>query len=170
MNLKRWLLASVFLAAGPGTLFCQTPKPTTSQTVKPQTTRISRQQIVSLLQQALPDAPQETGGGLYDGTQFRIGALKRKLPGEVEVHRDDTDILYVLSGSTVVVTGGAVEGMHSISPTEQRGTAIHDGVRHTLGAGDMLVIPKTEPHWFQKVSGEVSYLVIKVQEGAPAKP
>ncbi len=167
MDLKPWLLGSMCFAAGAGSLLSQTPSP---QSTKAQTTRVSRGQIVTLLQQALPGAPGETGGGLYDGTNFRIGALKRKLPGEVEIHRDDTDILYVLSGSTVVVTGGTVEGLHTESPAEQRGTAIRNGVRHTLVAGDMLVIPKTEPHWFQKVSGEVSYVVIKVQDGAATRP
>ena len=168
MDFKRWLLGSVCFAAGAGSLLSQTTQ--SAQPTKAQTTRISRGQIVTLLQQALPDAPGETGGGLYDGRNFRIGALKRKLPGEVEIHRDDTDVIYVLSGSTVVVTGGTVEGLHSESPTEQRGKAIHNGVPHRLVTGDMLVVPKTEPHWFQKVSGEVSYVVIKVQDGVPAKP
>jgi mannose-6-phosphate isomerase-like protein (cupin superfamily) len=125
--------------------------------------KISQQQIAETLRQAMPGAPGETGGGLFDGDHYRIGALKRKLPGEVEIHREDTDVMYVLSGSATVVTGGTVVGQHTVGPKEERGTAIRGGVAQVLKAGDMLVIPKGQPHWFQKISGEVSYVVMKVQ-------
>lgn len=126
-------------------------------------TEIPRQKIASVLRQTMKGAPQETGGGLFDGDHYRIGVLKRKLPGEVEVHREDTDVIYILSGRATVVTGGTVVGQHAISDKEERGTAIRNGVRHQLGSGDMIVIPKGQPHWFQSVTGEVSYLVMKVQ-------
>ena len=135
----------------------------TAQTRSAGTAVISPQQIAAVLRQKLPDAAQETGGGLYDGSGFRIGTLQRKLPGEVEIHHTDTDIIYVLSGSAVLVTGGEVAGLHPVSATEERGTAIRNGLRHRLSAGEVVVIPKLEPHWFQSVSGEVSYLVVKLQ-------
>jgi quercetin dioxygenase-like cupin family protein len=81
----------------------------------------------------------------------------------VEVHSNDNDIFYVLSGSATLLTGGEVIGKHAISTTEERGTSIRNGVRHQLSAGDVVVIPKRQPHWFQNVSGDVSYIVIKVE-------
>ncbi|MBV9300939.1 MAG: hypothetical protein JOY62_15245 [Acidobacteriaceae bacterium] len=124
---------------------------------------VSRQQIEATLKQKLAGAPHEFGGGLFDGTGFRIGALKRALPGEAEVHLKDTDIFYMLSGSATLVTGGEVVGEHAISAIEERGTSIRNGVRHELAAGDVVVIPKQQPHWFQNVSAGVSYIVIKVE-------
>jgi mannose-6-phosphate isomerase-like protein (cupin superfamily) len=151
------LIGSVCLLLGGGVLHAQaTAAPAGA-------TKISQQQIASTLRQKMAGVPMETGGGLFDGSDYRIGALKRGLPGEVEVHRDDTDILYILSGTATVLTGGSVVGKHAIGDKEERGTSIRDGVRHVLRAGDMLVIPKGQPHWFQKIAGQVSYIVIKVQ-------
>jgi len=124
---------------------------------------ISPQQVESILKQRLPGTAEETGGGLFDGNDFRIGALKRKFPGEVEIHQKDTDIMYILSGRATLITGGDVVSRRAISTAEVRGTAIRNGTRHALMPGDVVVIPKQQAHWFQDVAGEVSYIVIKVQ-------
>jgi mannose-6-phosphate isomerase-like protein (cupin superfamily) len=134
-----------------------------AQTVGKSAIVISPQQVESVLQQKLAGTADEYGDGLFDGNNFRIGALKRKLPGEVEIHQKDTDIMYVLSGRATLITGGDVVNEHSISTIEVRGTAIRNGTRHALMPGDVVVIPKQQAHWFQNVVGNVSYIVIKVQ-------
>jgi mannose-6-phosphate isomerase-like protein (cupin superfamily) len=126
-------------------------------------TVISRRQIEQTLKQKLPGAADEFGGGLLDGSNYRIGALQRAAPGEVEVHQNDTDILYMISGTATLVTGGELVGRRAISATETRGTSIRNGMQHELSQGDVVVVPKQQPHWFQNVSGAISYIVIKVQ-------
>src|SRR5438270_3564624 len=96
-------------------------------------TVISRRQIEQTLKQKLPEAANEFGGGLLDGNNYRIGALQRTVPGEVEVHQKDTDILYIISGTATLVTGGELVGRRAISTTETRGASIRNGVQHELG-------------------------------------
>lgn len=134
-----------------------------AQVLEKSTVVIAPQQVESVLQEKLAGTAGESGGGLLDGSGFRIGALKRKFPGEVEIHKNDTDIMYILSGTATLITGGSVVNEHATSPAEFRGAAIRNGTHHLLAPGDVVVIPKQEPHWFQDVAGTVSYIVIKVQ-------
>lgn len=123
---------------------------------------ISRNEIQKLLGEKLP-GPAIYGGGLIDGEHFRMGALRRKAPGKVEIHRDDTDIFYILAGEATIVTGGTAINAKKMSEKETIAESIKGGVSHELHAGDVMVIPKQTPHWFQQVTSGIEYIVIKVQ-------
>ena len=85
------------------------------------------------------------------------------LPGQVEVHTKDADILYVLKGTATVVTGGTmVDGKH-IAPDEIRGREISGGETRQLVPGDAMIIPNNVPHWFKEVQGTFLYFVVKVR-------
>ena len=121
-----------------------------------------RDQIGKVLKDKLP-GPSLSGGGLLDAEHFRIGALHRKAPGDVEIHRDDTDIFYIIAGSATIVTGGKPVHPKQTSGNETTADSIEGGVPHEIRAGDVMVIPKQQPHWFQRVGTGTEYLVIKVQ-------
>lgn len=129
---------------------------------------IPKDRIQKLLLEKLP-GPSIFGGGLVDGENFRIGALQRNAPGQVEIHHDDTDIIYILGGDATIVTGGTPLNPKRTSPTEATAVSIDGGVSHEVHAGDLVVIPKQQPHWFRHVTSGTEYLVIKIQQPAPRK-
>jgi mannose-6-phosphate isomerase-like protein (cupin superfamily) len=99
-----------------------------------------------------------SGHGVY-----KVLTARRDGPGEVEVHRLDTDIVYVLKGTATFVTGGTVVGGKHTAPNEVRGQSIQGGTPHHLSAEDVIIIPHGVPHWFEAVQPPFLYLVIKVR-------
>lgn len=102
------------------------------------------------------------GMPLLEVPGYKIHASRREGPGQVEVHRKDTDIIYVLSGSAVLVTGGTVVDGKETEPDEVRGPSVQGGEVRTLAKGDVIVVPNGTPHWFKEVSGALTYYVVKV--------
>jgi len=42
------------------------------------------------------------------------------------------------------------------------GTAIKGGISQRIKAGDVVVIPAGVPHWFSKIEGSITYVVVRV--------
>ena len=98
-----------------------------------------------------------------DGRNFKVMGLRRHGPGEVEVHDTDTDIFYVVQGRATFVTGGTLTGGKHTAPDEIRGGTLAGGETRHLAQGDMIVIPKGVPHWFEEVPDSIEYFVVKVR-------
>ena len=107
------------------------------------------------------DAAFAKGMPLAENAQFKIHASRRDAPGVGEVHLADTDILHVLTGRAVLVTGGVLEQPSEVAPGELRGPRIAGGVERRLAPGDVVVVPNGTPHWFKTVEGPVTYFVVK---------
>src|ERR671935_260170 len=77
------------------------------------------------------------GAVLYgpNDRNYMVHASRRDKPGMAEVHALDTDIIYVLSGSATLVTGGTVVDGGTTEANEIRGAAIRDGETRTLAKG-----------------------------------
>jgi len=106
----------------------------------------------------------EQGAVLFDrGTNYMIHTSRRVAPGRAEVHEKDTDLIYVLEGTAVFVTGGRVSDAASTGPGEIRGSAIEAGETRILAKGDVIVVPAGTPHWFREVRGPFLYYTIKVR-------
>jgi glc operon protein GlcG len=103
------------------------------------------------------------GAVLINNGSYQVHASRREQAGEVEVHVKDTDIIYMLEGTTTFVTGGTMVGGRTVAPDEIRGSSAQGGESRTLTKGDVIVVPKGTPHWFKDVSGPVLYYVVKVQ-------
>ena len=88
---------------------------------------------------------------------------ERTKTGEAEVHAVDTDIIRVLAGTAVFVTGGTVVEPKTTAPNELRGSGIRGGETRRIAKGDVLIVPKGTPHWFQQVSSPFNYSVVKVR-------
>jgi glc operon protein GlcG len=101
------------------------------------------------------------GMPLVENDEFKIHASRRDVPGMVEIHRNETDIGYVVSGSALLVTGGSVTDPKEVADGELRGTSIRDGQSNHLEPGDVFVIPQGTPHWFKEVNGPFLYFVVK---------
>lgn len=103
------------------------------------------------------------GTVLVNNGSYQVHASRREEPGQVEVHVKDTDVIYMLEGSTTFVTGGTVTGGKNTAPDEIRGLDVRGGETRQLTKGDVIIVPKGTPHWFKEVSGPVLYYVVKVQ-------
>ena len=101
------------------------------------------------------------GAVLLKNDTYQIHASRREGAGQVEVHTKDTDIIYILEGTTTLATGGTVVGGKVTEPDEIRGSDVTGGETRTLRKGDVVVVPNGTPHWFKAVSGPVLYYVIK---------
>lgn len=119
---------------------------------------------VVLFDHAKVDGAFAQGLPLLANAHYKISAGRRVVPGNVEVHTQDTDIFYIMEGSATFVTGGTVVEPATVSPGETRGKAITGGTTRHLQKGDVIVIPKGLPHWFTEVSGPFLYFVVKVTE------
>lgn len=105
----------------------------------------------------------EDEGMMHASRNYMVHASHRDKPGVVEVHELDTDIVYVLKGSAVLVTGGTPVGTKTVAPHEIRATDTKDGEERTLVPGDVMIIPNGVPHWFKEVSAPFDYYVVKVR-------
>jgi mannose-6-phosphate isomerase-like protein (cupin superfamily) len=101
---------------------------------------------------------------LLKAERYTVMMAERNKPGEVEVHAVDTDIIRIVSGTAVLVTGGTVVDPKTTAPNETRGPSITGGDERRLGPGDVVMVPKGVPHWFKTVDGRVEYFVVKVVE------
>lgn len=105
------------------------------------------------------------GAVLLDGMNrnYMVHTSKREKPGQAEIHRLDTDIIYVMQGSATFVTGGTAVDAKVTAPDELRGTRIDGGETRQLVKGDVIVVPNNTPHWFKGVNGTLLYYTIKVR-------
>lgn len=109
------------------------------------------------------------GAPLTENALYKIHASRRDAPGVGEVHAADTDIIYVLSGIAIFVTGGKLVDAKAIAPNELRGPTIAGGTQRRLEPGDVIVVPNGTPHWFKAVDGPVTYYVVKATDAEAAR-
>ena len=98
-----------------------------------------------------------------DGVNYQIHTSRRMLPGLVEIHTKDTDIIYAIEGTATFVTGGTIVAPKTVAPDQIRGQKIIGGEEHELSKGDVIIVPAGVPHWFVKVSKPFLYYVVKVR-------
>jgi glc operon protein GlcG len=121
---------------------------------------------VSYFEKTAVDAAFAKGDVLVDGSNGRnymVHASRREAPGQVEIHEQDTDIIHVLSGSAVFVTGGVLTDGTTTGPGEIRGRTLQGGTTRTIRKGDVVVVPRGTAHWFKDVKGPLTYYVVKVR-------
>ena len=102
------------------------------------------------------------GMPLVENESYKVHASRRESPGQVEVHTRDTDIIYVLTGTATLVTGGSVVGGKNVEPEEIRGTSVDGGEAREIRPGDLIIVPNGTPHWFKAVPAPMTYYVVKV--------
>ena len=98
-----------------------------------------------------------------NGENYMVHASRREKAGMSEIHELDTDIIYVLDGTAVFVTGGKSVDSKMTAANEFRGSMIDGGETRTLKKGDVVIVPKGTPHWFKQVDGAFLYYVVKVR-------
>ena len=99
---------------------------------------------------------------LYDAPDFTVQGGHREVPGQVEVHDKETDIIYILDGAATFVAGGKMIDGALSRPGQWLAKDISGGEERHLVKGDMVLVPAGTPHWFKSVSPQVTYYVVKV--------
>jgi len=104
-------------------------------------------------------------GVLFDGNgvNYQVHTSRRIVPGVVEIHTKDTDIIYAIEGTATFITGGTIVDPKNVAPDQIRGQKIIGGDEHQLSKGDVIIVPAGVPHWFAKVSKPFLYYVVKVR-------
>jgi len=105
----------------------------------------------------------EKGMPLIEIANYKVHASHRDGSGIAEVHTHDTDIIYMLEGAAMLVTGGTIVDGKIIEPEEIRGKEVKGGETRQISRGDVIVIPHGTPHWFKEVKGPINYYVVKVR-------
>jgi mannose-6-phosphate isomerase-like protein (cupin superfamily) len=98
-------------------------------------------------------------GLITTNSEFMVAGAHREKPGQVEVHEKTTDILFVVDGEALYVTGGKMIDGKQTRPGEWLGTSIEGGVEHHLKKGDVIVVPAGTPPWFKEVTLCNSFMV-----------
>lgn len=107
------------------------------------------------------------------GHNVAVGVLHRPEtpPGVAAMHYKVTEVYHVMSGSAILVTGGTMVDRKE-RPADSRsvrledgpgasGTSIQGGVTQQIKAGDVIIIPAGVPHWFSKINGSITYIVVR---------
>jgi mannose-6-phosphate isomerase-like protein (cupin superfamily) len=82
--------------------------------------------------------------------------------GPWEAHRGCVDIYFIKVGTGANQLGGKIEHAKEDSPGEPRGDGVTGARRYTVGAGDMVVIPRETAHHMEPTSAKLGYLLLKV--------
>jgi mannose-6-phosphate isomerase-like protein (cupin superfamily) len=89
----------------------------------------------------------------------------RGASGGGELHQNYADLFTILDGHATLITGGEVMDPKTTAPGEIRGTAVRNGTRQELRAGDVVHIPAGMPHQMLLSPGaSVTYIVVKIEE------
>jgi mannose-6-phosphate isomerase-like protein (cupin superfamily) len=111
------------------------------------------------------DAQHVATERVADFGKYYFIAVLRNGSGQVELHENDADILFVQSGEGTLITGGTIVDQKATAPHEVRGTAIRGGKETHLAPGDVVTIPPKTPHQVKLDPGkEIVYLAVKVVE------
>jgi glc operon protein GlcG len=101
------------------------------------------------------------GMPILETAGYKVHASRRERPGMAEVHDDETDIIYVVEGTAMLVTGGTVVDPQRPEAGQLRGSSIEGGTAQRLQPGDVVIVPQGVPHWFSEVNGPFLYFVVK---------
>ena len=125
--------------------------------------RASANGDVTFIPAAQVTAAFAKGAVLVNNGTYQVHASRREDAGQVEVHVKDTDVIYMLEGTTTFVTGGTMVGGMTSAPDEIRGSSVTGGETRTLTKGDVIIVPAGVPHWFKEVSNPFLDYVVKAR-------
>ena len=90
--------------------------------------------------------------------------VRRDADGAPELHETQVDVMFVQSGSAILVVGGKLLNAETVAPHEKRNGTIEGGTRQKLSAGDVVRVPPGTPHQLLLDGAkEITYFVVKVK-------
>jgi hypothetical protein len=93
----------------------------------------------------------------------RFRFIHRDADGVPEIHDDIIDVVLIQSGAGELLVGGEM-----LDRDGSRGSGIAGGMRHPIGAGDVLHIPARMPHgYLVPHGGHVTYVLVRTPAFVP---
>ena len=135
----------------------------TTAAAKVLVSQASKPSAVTYFDKEKVDAGFAKGAVLFANDKYQVHTSRRDKGGVVEMHAKDVDIMYILSGTATLVTGGQPVNVTTLSPGETRGTDIKGGETRKVAPGDVIIIPAGTPHWFKEVPGPLTYYTVKTR-------
>jgi mannose-6-phosphate isomerase-like protein (cupin superfamily) len=82
--------------------------------------------------------------------------------GPWEAHQGCVDIYFIKIGTGSSQLGGTIRNAKEESPGEPRGDGVTGARRHSVGPGDIALIPRDTAHHMEPTSAKLGYLLLKV--------
>jgi mannose-6-phosphate isomerase-like protein (cupin superfamily) len=87
----------------------------------------------------------------------------REANGEMEVHTEWADLMFVQSGEATLLIGGTVINARTVSPGEIRGTTSAGGEKRLIRQGDVVQVAAGMPHQFLIAPGrQITFFTMKI--------
>jgi mannose-6-phosphate isomerase-like protein (cupin superfamily) len=93
----------------------------------------------------------------------KVGAYEENLELNVgtaaaAIHEREVEFLYVVKGSAILVTGGALRGaLHRTGETVSS-PGVSGGVARKVAQGDFIAVPAKTAHGFSQIDGEIAVI------------
>jgi len=84
------------------------------------------------------------------------------------LHEAGAELMYVIDGSGMIVTGGKLTNQTRTSATNLSGTTIEGGMSQTINKGDFLIVPENTPHQITPTGGTIILMTMRVPRPAAA--
>jgi len=170
--MRKIILGVVAIAAALG---AQDPKPSCN---KCSATYISADEVQAYLKRAPVDAAAsdqqiratDIGKGHVDIAVVYRGKLAAG--PTVAEHDLVSEVYHILDGSGTLVTGPDIvdakrrpaddESVRLLNGPGSNGVSIRNGVTYQLKPGDVVIVPAGVGHWFTKVNGHISYVLVRI--------
>lgn len=108
-------------------------------------------------------ARSQANAPLHSQNNFTVNyVLFKGRAGPWESHAGCTDIYLVQTGAGAIQLGGSIEDAKEESSGEPRGTGMTGSRESTVGAGDLVAIPRNVAHHMNPTSLPLAYVLIKV--------
>ena len=82
--------------------------------------------------------------------------------GPWEAHAGCVDIYFIQIGTGTAQIGGQIKNAKADVPGEPRGDGVSGARTHSVGPGDVVLIPRDTTHHMEPTAGKLGYVLIKV--------
>jgi quercetin dioxygenase-like cupin family protein len=149
-----------FTSLSPSISYYQVNVPVLAAGAQAEVVYAGHDKVAATLKKAGPlaDAPNARVSGGYRTGPY----IPADFRPDVEIHKSEADLFYVIDGTATQVLGGTVVGGRDTAPGQIRGSKIEGGETYHLSKGDVMWVPAGVPHWFPEIPQPLSYLLVKV--------
>jgi mannose-6-phosphate isomerase-like protein (cupin superfamily) len=115
-------------------------------------------ELTAALNRAIAAANGEQSASPIANTdQYRVNLVHREKAAGALAHEGNTELHYIIEGTGVVVTGGAiVRGAGGVNSA-----TIQGGETHAVKKGDVIIVPAGSAHWYKEVTTPITYLEVR---------
>jgi mannose-6-phosphate isomerase-like protein (cupin superfamily) len=111
------------------------------------------------------DSATSTLGAVFPEGHLHLDYLVDVIPNAALVHERRAELFYVLDGSGVFLTGGALIDEVRMNEETRRGSGVEGGTPRRLSKGDVFILPKGTPHFINEVDAPFVFMSLMLPYG-----